>query len=87
VVESGLDSLTVRPKSPIELGVAMTVLARDPELRRRLGAAGLVKAQSYSWRVVTGRIIEVYQQARTGPAVPASEEVDPGVHHPISSVG
>ena len=32
VVESGLDSLTVRPKSPLELGVAMTVLARDPEL-------------------------------------------------------
>src|SRR5207244_1723526 len=40
VVESGVDSLTVRPKSPLELGVAMTVLARDPELRRRLGTAG-----------------------------------------------
>jgi phosphatidylinositol alpha-mannosyltransferase len=87
VVESGLDSLTVRPKSPIELGVAMTVLARDPELRRRLGAAGLAKAQKYSWRVVTARIIEVYQKARIGPAVHASEEVDAGVHDPISSVG
>lgn len=87
VVGSGEDSLTVRPKSPLELGVAMTVLARDPELRRRLGAAGLAKAQNYSWRVVTGRIIEVYQQARTGTAPAADKEVEPGVHHPLPSVG
>jgi len=87
VVESGRDSLTVRPKSPLELGVAMTVLARDPELRRRLGAAGLAKAQKYSWRVVTAQIIEVYQKARIGPALRAGEEVEAGVHHPVPSVG
>jgi phosphatidylinositol alpha-mannosyltransferase len=90
VVEAGVDSLTVRPKSPLELGVAMTVLARDPELRRRLGAAGLAKAQNYSWRVVAGRVIEVYQQARLGSAaVPdaAGKEVQAGVHHPVSGVG
>ncbi|TMC06121.1 MAG: glycosyltransferase family 4 protein [Chloroflexi bacterium] len=85
VVESGVDSLTVRPQSPLELGVAMTVLARDPELRRRLGTAGLAKAQNYSWRVVTGRVIEVYQQARLGAAL--TKEVEAGVHHPVSSVG
>jgi len=88
VVESGVDSLTVRPKSPLELGVALTVLARDPELRRRLGAAGLAKAQTYSWRVITGRVIAVYQQARLGPAAaPVYKEVEAGVHHPVSSVG
>jgi phosphatidylinositol alpha-mannosyltransferase len=90
VVEAGVDSLTVRPKSPLELGVAMTVLARDPELRRRLGAAGLAKAQNYSWRVVAGRVIEVYQQARLGSAVihdAAGKEVQAGVHHPVSGVG
>jgi phosphatidylinositol alpha-mannosyltransferase len=88
VVESGLDSLTVRPKSPVELGVAMTVLARHPELRRRLGAAALAKAQNYSWRMVAARVIEIYQQARMGlPTAAAREEVEAGVHHPISSVG
>jgi phosphatidylinositol alpha-mannosyltransferase len=87
VVASGVDSLTVRPKSPIELGVAMTVLARDAELRRRLGAAGYAKAQNYSWRVITGRVIEVYQQARVGAPSAAGKEVESGVHHPVSSVG
>jgi len=88
VIEAGVDSLTVRPKSPLELGVAMTVLARDPELRRRLGAAGFAKAQRYSWRDVTGRVIEVYQQARMAPAIAsAGKEDEAGVHHPVSSVG
>jgi phosphatidylinositol alpha-mannosyltransferase len=88
VVEAGVDTLTVRPKSPLELGVAMTVLARDPELRRRLGAAGLAKAQNYSWRVVAGRVIEVYQQAWGGFAGQAvGKEDQAGVHDPVSGVG
>jgi glycosyltransferase involved in cell wall biosynthesis len=85
VVEAGADSLTVRPKSPVELGAALTVLARDALLRRRLGEAGLVKAQRYGWRIVTARIIEVYQEARLARA--AEKEVEPGVHDPLPSVG
>ncbi len=64
VLDAGVDSLTVRPKSPVELGTALTVLARDPLLRQRLGEAGLAKAQGYSWPSVTLRVIEVYQEAR-----------------------
>jgi phosphatidylinositol alpha-mannosyltransferase len=86
VVEAGQDSLTVRPKSPVELGSALTVLARDPLLRRRLGEAAQAKAQTYGWRTVTSRIIDVYQQARRSRRA-ASEEVAPGVHGPLSSVG
>ncbi len=86
VVEAGVDSLTVRPKTPVELGAALTVLARDPLLRRRLGEAALIKAQRYAWPVVAGRIIEVYQQARRARRT-APEEVEPGVHGPLSSVG
>jgi len=85
VVEAGVDSLTVSPKRPVELGAALTVLARDPLLRRRLGEAAQAKAQRYAWRTVTARIIEVYQQARRSRA--ASEEVERGVHRPLSSVG
>jgi phosphatidylinositol alpha-mannosyltransferase len=91
VVEAGVDSVTVRPKRPVELGAALTVLARDQLLRQRLGAAGLAKAQRYGWRTVAGRVIEVYQEARrsrAGRAADKSEkEVEPGVHDPLPSVG
>ena len=87
VVEAGQDSLTVRPKSPVELGLALTVLARDAVLRRRLGEAALAKAQRYAWPVVAAQVIEVYQEARgAGPAQPA-EEVERSVHHSLPSVG
>jgi len=85
VVEAGVDSLTVRPKRPVELGAALTVIARDALLRRRLGQAGLVKAQRYAWRTVAARVIEVYQEARLARA--ARKEDEPGVHDPLSSVG
>ncbi len=64
VVDAGTDSLTVRQRNPVELGAALTVLARDEELRRRLGRAALDKAGKYAWRVVAGRVIEVYGEAR-----------------------
>jgi phosphatidylinositol alpha-mannosyltransferase len=87
VVEAGVDSLTVRPKSPAELGAALTVIARDELLRRRLGEAGLAKAQRYGWRTIAGRVIEVYQDARRARAERGRKEVERGVHDPLSSVG
>lgn len=83
VVEAGRDSLTVRPRSPIELGAALTVLARDPELRARLGRAGLEKAQRYAWREVAARVIEVYQSARER----LSGELKGDVHEPVPGLG
>ena len=64
VLEPGQDSLTVRPKSWAELGAALVILARDGDLRRRMGAAGLEKAQRYSWASVASQVIEVYDEAR-----------------------
>ena len=81
VVEAGRDSLTVRPRSPIELGATLTVMARDPELRRRLAENALAKAQRYAWREVATRVIEVYQSAR-GRATEVA-----GVHEPLPGVG
>ena len=63
VLEPGQDSLTVRPKSWRELAAALVILARDPELRRRMGAAGVVKAQRYSWASVAEQVLEVYGEA------------------------
>ena len=63
VLEPGKDSLTVRPKGWAELGAALVILARDPELRRRMGAAGHDKALRYSWKAVASQVTEVYEEA------------------------
>lgn len=82
VAEPGRDSLTVRPGRPAELGQTLTLLARDPELRQRLGRAGLEKAQRYSWSSVTAQVLEVYREARE-----ASQFEHSHVHEQIPEVG
>jgi phosphatidylinositol alpha-mannosyltransferase len=64
VLEPGKESLTVRPKAWAELAAALVILARDEELRRRMGAAGSEKAQRYSWASVASQVVEVYEEAR-----------------------
>ena len=64
VLEPGRDSMTVQPKGWAELGAALIILARDAELRRRMGAYGHEKARRYAWDVVTSQIVEVYHEAR-----------------------
>jgi len=64
VLEPGRDSLTVQPKSWQELGAALVILARDADLRRRIGTYGLEKARRYSWEQVASQVIEVYNEAR-----------------------
>jgi phosphatidylinositol alpha-mannosyltransferase len=81
VLEPGKDSLTVRPKSWAELGAALVILARDPELRRRLAAAGYEKAQRYSWPTVAKQIVEVYEEACRAAGVPMNEEIH--VHNAV----
>lgn len=83
VVAAGRDSLTVRPRSPVELGAALTVLARDGELRERMGRAGLEKAQRYAWREVAAQVIEVYRSARER----LSGDLKTGVHEQVPGLG
>ena len=68
VLESGRDSLTVRPKGWAELGSALIILARDADLRRRMGAYGHEKARRYGWETVASKIVEVYEEARAAGA-------------------
>ena len=68
VLEPGRDSLTVQPKGWAELGSALLILARDHDLRRRMGAYGLEKARRYAWEVVAQQIVEVYEEAREAVA-------------------
>jgi len=64
VLEPGRDSMTVQPKGWAELGAALIILARDADLRRRLGAYGHEKARRFGWDVVASQIVEVYNDAR-----------------------
>jgi phosphatidylinositol alpha-mannosyltransferase len=81
VLEPGRDSLTVRPKGWAELGAALVILARDDQLRRRMGAAGHEKAQRYSWPSVASQVVEVYEEARQVAGAPIFEEMN--VHHAV----
>jgi len=74
VLEPGRDSLTVQPKGWAELGSALIILARDAELRRRMGAFGREKAGRFGWDVVAAQILEVYEEARQARAASAVRE-------------
>jgi glycosyltransferase involved in cell wall biosynthesis len=65
--------LTVPPSDPDALGSALSRLLGDPELRRRLGAAGQARAQAeFSQAVLGRRMLAVYQgRAPDAPLTPS----------------
>jgi len=83
VLEPGRDSLTVRPKGWAELGAALIVLARDAQLRARMGMFGHEKARRYAWDVVASQVIEVYEEAREAAREPARQPEERHVHNAV----
>jgi phosphatidylinositol alpha-mannosyltransferase len=83
VLEPGRDSLTVRPKGWAELGSALIILARDAELRRRMGAYGHEKARRYAWDAVASQVIEVYEEAREAAHEAARQPGERHVHNAV----
>lgn len=84
VLTPGEDSITVRPKGWAELGAALVIMARDAELRRRMGEFGREKARLYSWDRIAARVVDVYDEARrihSESGMPMSEVTD--VHHAV----
>jgi phosphatidylinositol alpha-mannosyltransferase len=78
VIKHGINALVVPPANQDELGDAMTQLAEDPGLRRRLGETGMsIARQRYAWPVVAERVLQVYQRARST----ARKEVEASVHN------
>jgi glycosyltransferase involved in cell wall biosynthesis len=66
IVQPGVTGVLVERASPGALAAALGPLARDVELRRRLGAAARAHAErEYSLEVVGRRLIEVYDRVRT----------------------
>lgn len=84
VLDPGKDSLTVQPKNWRELGASLVVLARDAELRHRLGDYALQKAQRYSWTSVASEVAEVYDEAiRSFRRLPVKSFEVTNVHHAV----
>jgi phosphatidyl-myo-inositol alpha-mannosyltransferase len=80
VLEPGRDSMTVQPKGWAELGAALIILARDADLRRRMGEFGHEKAKRFGWEAVASQIVEVYDEAR---AVAAGRAEELNVHNAV----
>jgi len=68
VLEPSRDSLTVKPKGWAELGAALVILARDGDLRKRMGTYGIEKARRYSWEEVAVDVLSVYGEAQKARA-------------------
>lgn len=84
VLEPGRDSITVQPKRWRELGAALVIIARDAELRRRLGAHAHERSRRYSWVSVAAEIVEVYQEARAAAVERSSNQIEVrNVHHAV----
>jgi glycosyltransferase involved in cell wall biosynthesis len=64
LVVDGETGIVVPPRDPVALRSALQRLLADPELRRRLGAAGRERARDrFSWPAVTDATLAAYAEA------------------------
>lgn len=84
VLEPGRDSITVQPNNWRELGASLVILARDPELRGRMGEYAHERARRYSWDSVASEVVEVYQEAIEVAAVQPARAIEvANVHNAV----
>lgn len=65
-LRDGVDALTIPLGSPEAIADALCRLARDPELRRRLGAEARRTAQRFRWSAVAKQTVGLYDELLTG---------------------
>jgi glycosyltransferase involved in cell wall biosynthesis len=63
LVRYGVTGVLVDGEDPDEFAEALATYARDPELRRRHGAAGLGLAQTMDWDTINSAVIRAYKHA------------------------
>lgn len=66
-VRDGETGFLVPPHSPEILADRMLALLESPDLRRRMGAAGVRQAARYGWDRVTSQIEAIYQEVARRP--------------------
>jgi phosphatidylinositol alpha-mannosyltransferase len=60
VVQRGRQAILVPPRDAKALAAGISELLASPELRARMGAAGLERAAQFSWESVTAKVEEYY---------------------------
>ena len=63
IVRHEVDGLVCPPENVAAFVMAIERLVRDPELRRRMAAAGVARAQGYRWPIVMGRMVDAFRSA------------------------
>jgi glycosyltransferase involved in cell wall biosynthesis len=63
LVQSGVTGSLVDGENPQEFAEALTAYARDPDLRRRHGEAGLAAAKTKDWDTINSAVIRAYRHA------------------------
>jgi glycosyltransferase involved in cell wall biosynthesis len=77
-VADGVTGFLVPPRDPAALAVRLDQLRRDPALARRLGEAGLARAQKeFTWRGVSESLAQIYASAAGFVAERAPENATP----------
>lgn len=70
----GKNALIVRPGDPKDLSDAMLLLARDAQLRDKLGVCGEMTVKNgYSWLSVANEYLDLYNSARDRTSLPLRE--------------
>jgi glycosyltransferase involved in cell wall biosynthesis len=60
---AGDAALLVDPRDPEAIAEALTAVLNDPDLARRLSAAGRARAAAFSWQRCAHAVIECYREA------------------------
>ena len=63
LVHNGVTGMIVDPEDISEFADALEAYARDPELRRRHGEAGLAMAETMDWDRINAAVLRVYRHA------------------------
>jgi glycosyltransferase involved in cell wall biosynthesis len=63
LVRNGITGMLADPDELEEFADALEAYARDPELRRRHGEAGLAVAETMDWDSINAQVIRVYKHA------------------------
>jgi phosphatidylinositol alpha-mannosyltransferase len=92
VVQRGRQAILVPPRDARSLAAGIKELLSDADLRKRMGAAGLERAEQYGWENVTGRVEAYYgfvirrlaAQGQLPPGFNAEIPPAPSSAHPMT---
>lgn len=62
VVADGETGILVPPRDPGDLAEAIIRLAKDENLRKKMGAAGRIRAENFSIQKMVGGVVELYKE-------------------------